>query len=409
MPSKNELCPQCGAILKTPVCMKCGYDSAAIDEVLAADTDLDENESAAVKPIPEKIETREQVRSIFTDIAVASGTEAKIPEKVKQKKYVMPAVLSVMVVGILAAAYWRFIYFTPDYVSPMVLSASEIQASDGDVDVSQADDEKTIDLQSGLEAGNFEAGNFAQFGSTDTKVMVQAFNLKNIFEKFRKESALKEIQDAYKISDDDLEVYFTKGFAYFVPGDNIDTWGFVIGVNDKEYVEKRLADFAKNKENPKYKYVNYSVELVETTGTGEIMEGTPSAEEDQDKDKANDSDKDKDEDSGEEATDDNNQMYLLISNSNEYLDQMKEASEGNLTNLANEAVYAQSKADLPKVGEILVYREGNASVWNMLADIVAEKYDYVGLDKVLKAMEATGSVFYSVDSKVKVAMSEEDK
>ena len=399
MPGKYEMCEQCGSILKTPVCMKCGYDSAAIAEVSSDDETIEPSKNPETKAVPDEIEAHEQVRSIFTDIAIASGVVgADAPKKGVQKRFLAPLLLFFVFSSFIGASYWRFIYFTPEYVSPLVLSAEDIKAVDGAVESTAStsenpENEKTIELDSGLEEGNFATGNFAQFGAPNTQILIQAFNIKNVFKRFEKEQVLKELQDGYKVSDDDLEVYFSKGFAYFVPGENLDTWGFVIGVNvkGKEYVEKRVAEFKVKKENPKYKFAKYSAALVEIS-VEKVEESTESAEE-------------KNEET-EDSSAPNSQLFLLISNSKEYLDQMKEASEGNLTNLANEATYARSKVDLPQVGEVMVYKEKDTPVWATLADVIAGKYSYVGLDKILKTIQSVGLAFYSVDSKLKISLSE---
>lgn len=421
MPSKDELCQQCGAILKTSVCLKCGYDSTDVEEILSAEESSGaDDQQETVKVTPEKIESHEQVQSIFNDIATASGVAEDVPEaKPTVPRYLAPVFLSLILFALAGLSYWRFIYFTPEYISPLVLSASDIKAVDGAVEstasaaAANSDTEKTIDLESRLEAGNFAVGNFAQFGASNTKVLVQAFDIKNVFAKFKKEDVIKEIQEEYKISDDDFDVYFSKGFAYFIPGDNLDTWGFAIGVNDKSYVQKRLEEFKDKKENEKYEFAKYSVSLVEAKKeTFDIEESTSSAEDsdDQDADTAKSDEEDKKDVSKEEDTEKDTtegDLYLLISNSNEYLDQMRESAEGNLTNLSNEIVYANSKADLPQLGEVLLYKRENAEVWPMLIEIVSDKYSYVGLDKVLETIKSTGAAFYSVDSKLRISMSED--
>lgn len=402
-------------MLKTPVCLKCGYDSAAIAELSDPDVNIEPNENTQATPIPEKIETHEQVRSIFTDMAMASGMESAPIVATVRRGYIPPAILGMFLVALAAGFFWRFVYFTPDYASPLVLSAADIKAMDGDTEIADTsmnvENEKNVELETGLEEGNFTVGNFAQFGDPGINVFIQAFNLRNVYEKFGKADVLEAIQKEYDISDDDADVYFSKGFAYYVPDENLDRWGFAIGVNNKEFVEQRLVDFTKKKENPKYAYSKYFVDLVEVdTEKPLVNESTESAEEvGDDEENSEDEESEKAEGSEEEATeedDDSKQYYLLVSNSNEYLDQMKESSEGNLTNLANEVIYANSKSDLPQIGEVLIYKSDNASVWDMLADIAASKYSYVGLDKVLKTIQTTGAAFYSVDSKLRISLSE---
>ena len=158
--------------------------------------------------------------------------------------------------------------------------------------------------------------------------------------------------------------------------------------------------------------MNYYASLVEVEiATEEIDESTESAEKNDDEgadssDEEEETDEDTEDENADETEEEDGNLFLLVSNSNEYLDQMEESSEGNLSNLANEVVYARSKADLPQLGEVLVYKVKDAAVWPMLVDIVADKYTYVGLDKVLESVRSTGAAFYSVDSKLRILMSE---
>lgn len=421
MPSKYELCQQCGSMLKTDVCLKCGFDPEAEKKI--PDENIEEiEEFVEVQEDENNEEGHQEVRSIFSEIAASSGLETLEEKPAKKKrKFIAPLILSFILLLIAGASYWRFIYYTPEYVSPLVLSASDIRDLGGAVESTAAasletDSEINIDLNSQLVEGNFESGNFAQFGSPSIQVFIQAFDIKNVFDRMGSLEIIESLQEEYDVDDDDLSVYFSSGFAYFIPNENLDTWGFAIQVNDAEFIKSRIEAFANNKEDPDYEFSKYFTDLVEVSPKSSdeivISEGeTENKTEEENTEDTEDSEAESSEESENTEESETEQVestyYLLVSNSNEYLDQMKESSEGNLTNLANEAIFVQAKGNSPKIGEVFVYKEPGTDVWEILAGIAASKYDFVGLDKVLETVITRGSVFYSVDDRLRISLTED--
>lgn len=397
-----SVCPNCDSIVKEDVCLKCGY--LFVDQKELKRT---KKEKPKEEPILSK------VASIFTELDTESITKNLDESEevvLKTPPRIYPVFLGLLLLVLGMFSYWHFIYLTPDYLSPLVLSAHDIRDLVVNVNGIDVDSipltninstEKTLDFKSTLVEGNFETGNFAQFAHPNINLFIQAFGINDVYKNYISGPLLKTIQTDYGISDDDLDVYFSKGFAVVLPDKDLNMWGFVIEVKDKDYVSERLVKFKKNKEDKNYELANIEMALVEVTNTpdGEkasVGEGDKSIKE---KDS-----KTSDDPQGDKVLPkaEGTRYYLLMSDSKEFLDQMKESSEGNLPNLKEDIIFAGTKADLPKLGQSFVYKKEDSVTWKLFVDKFALKFDYVGLGKILKNVNSNGIVFYSIGDKFKI-------
>lgn len=359
MVTNLKICPKCDSVIKGTVCLNCGY--------------VIEKPSKDINPTENATAPKESVTSLFSKFQDVD--EEDLTNLVSTKsKAVKPIILGVALLVLGLLSYWRFVYFTPDFISPLVLSAIDVKEKVVEptrIKVNQptfasAENERTIQLESDLTEGNFEQGELANFGSLDTTLMIQAFDVGKIANKFVNEELMNSIKDTFDMDEDDIEVYFSKGFAVLFPSPSLERWGFVIQVSDADYISDRVRVFeGEERKSLTDDFKSYYAQVV--TLNSDVH-------------------------------------YLLISNSKEYLDQMKESSEGNVVNLANDLGFTQSRVDLPSVGEAYLYNR-SPELWVRLAEKIATKYEFVGLDKILSQLDSTGSVFYSKDGKLKIVQS----
>src|SRR3989344_4423564 len=351
--SAFKICEKCDSAYTGIVCLKCGHfeDVSHQDEHVVKSGNFGFLSSAI----------NENSADLSTDI------------KKKKGGMFFPFFLGMILLGIGGYAYFRFVYFTPDYISPSVLSAKVITSpSEAVNDVVEISDskEKSIPLDIAHEEGSFDQYDFAQFASPDTSLLVTAFNIRSVLSKYYEDKEiLKNLKSEFDLSDNDIDVFFSKGFAVYFPEGDFSTWGFSIYVEDQSFgfVDSRFSKLKDKKEKKGFVFKDYFADVVEV-----------------------------------KADDQKSNHFLLVSNSKEYLDQMKESSEGNVTNLSMDIKYSRVKADLPKLGQVFIYRKYDSEIWNLLVSWISEKYDYVGLDKILSAIDAPGIVFFSNNSKLKI-------
>ena len=379
--SNYKVCPDCDSVVKGEVCLKCGK---VLDESLA---NVEGGEISLQEISPHK-----EVQSIFTDLIDKEDKIVPVVKRESKAKKLVPAVLAFILFLGLGLNFYKFIYTTPKYFSPLVLSTANgkkfasIDSENPEVlpATTLADNEKLVDIKPDLKEGNFESHNYLQFASSDIPLLVQVFDVKNIFNKFIDSKKYEGIKKDLDISDDDIDAYMSNDFAILYPQKDLKTWGASIFVKDEEFVTKKLDMFNKNKEKKDSKYKDYYAEIVSIIPKVEgVNESTPSAEELAKAKKAQD-------------------KYLLVSNSKEYLDQMKELSEGNIISLANDLKLATAKEDIAPVGLAYVYKSEDSSVWDLFAEYVGKKYDYVGLDKILSNIKSNGIGFYAKENKLKI-------
>lgn len=353
-----KICEKCDSAYTGNVCLKCGHfeDASHNDNRLDDTAQKSENFGFLTSAI------NESRSKLSADL-----------RSVKQKKrgFFFPLFLGMVLLGIGGYAYFRFIYFTPEYISPAVLSA-QITKKPGEVvnEVVEISDskEKSIPLDIGHEEGNFDQYDFAQFASPDTSLLITAFNIRDVLSKYYEDKGiLKNLKSEFDLSDNDIDVFFSKGFSVYFPDSDFSKWGFAIYVEDQNFVDSRVSKLKDKKEKKGFVFKDYFADVVEI-----------------------------------KSDDEKSIHFLLISNSKEYLDQMKESSEGNLTNLAVDIKYTRVKTDLPKLGQVSFYRKIDSSIWNLMVEWIASKYDYVGLDKILSAIDAPGIVFFSNSQKLKI-------
>ncbi|PIR42801.1 hypothetical protein CO058_03505 [candidate division WWE3 bacterium CG_4_9_14_0_2_um_filter_35_11] len=358
MSSALKICEKCDGAFTGLVCLKCGNFAEFTNK---------END----QPIASKEEFG-FLASVINENAAFEKPEINIP-KSKKFKFLFPLILGVLLFGIGSFAYWRFVYTTPDYISPFVLSAVDVRPGEVVSDVVEISDskEKAIPLDIKHEQGSFDQYDFAQFATPDTSLIVSAFNISDVLTKYFDDlDVLKNIKTEFDISDSDIDVFFSKGFAVLFPKEDFSTWGFSIYTADKSFADSKVKILKAKKEKNKFIFHDYFAGVVEIKPA--------------------------------EGTEDKSMYFLLVSNSKEYLDQMKESSEGNVTNLSTDIKYSRVKDDLPNVGQVFIYRKIDSSIWDLFVGWIASKYDYVGLDKILMAIDAPGTVFFSNSSKLKI-------
>lgn len=432
MSANQSICPKCGAVIKGDACLACGFlpESEQVTTSI-----LPQNAAAESKNTPEKeTESNEEVmqldepteevkpaepevtKSIFTELAAQSKDqsarmqiEVDTPQN-PAKRFIAPGILALLLLALAAASYWRFIYFTPDYISPLVLAAT---AQSSEVE-SLSDTEKTLDMQVELQEGNFDRFEFEEFASPDIALMIHAFDIERVSNSYISDGVIDEVQEVFDLSDDDLDVYFSKDFAIFFPEQDLKIWGFAINVTDKEFVDEKLAVLTKEQENDDFKYSGYYAGVV-TKGENAFKEVLE--EEDSEDEENTDSEEESDENTESEDTENEAaepteeleepeaKYYLLVSNSKEYFDQMRESSEGNVPNLAGDVKFAQSKLSLPTIGQVYIYRDDSVQAWDIFSGYIASKISYEGIDKILKSIQAKGLAIYSKDSKLKIVSS----
>lgn len=355
MSSVLKICEKCDSGYAGSVCLKCGNFT----------------EPAVSDAKPQKEDFGFLTSAIIENNSKVDDNSRSFDKK--KRKFIFPFILGLILLSIGSYAYWLFVYTTPNYVSPYVLSASDSRPGfiEDEVVVEVSDPkEKAIPLDINHNEGSFDQYDFAQFASPDTSLMVSAFNLPSVLSKyFEDEDIIKNIKEEFDVSDNDIDVFFSKEFAIFIPGEDFSKWGIAVYTADKSFVDSKVEILNKNREKSKFVFKDYFADVVEVKP---------------------------------EEEDAKSEYFLLVSNSKEYLDQMKESSEGNLTNLATDIKYSTIKAELPKVGQVFVYRKEDASVWNLFISWIATKYDYIGLDKILMAIDAPGVVFFSSNSKLKI-------
>jgi hypothetical protein len=390
-----------------------------------------------------------QVQSIFLDIAKSSDSTVETIKVIKAagRSKLLPIILVLILIIIAILSYWRFILLTPEFISPIVLSASDVKDISNGKEVEVAGkldtNEKSLPFTMETPQGNFDQRYLEQFAPTETRLLIHAFDVNNAFDKFWDKEIYKELQAEYNFTENDMDVYLAKGFVLLYPEDDFSKWGFVVGVEEKSkaFLKERIEKFNVKKEDPKYELKGRYAELVEISETGKltsvgkdttlVLDEKDDKEEEKDtgtkeitdKNQKTEEDETVNQDEGEVAGESTVQLaqsnntetpkrhfsagsYLLVSNNKELLDQMKESAEGNLPNLGDSIEFSGTKLELPTIGQVLVYKKENSNIWNMFSDWAATKVDYVGLDKVLKQITSRGFASYSKEDKVIIKTSD---
>ncbi|OGC51647.1 hypothetical protein A2982_02100 [candidate division WWE3 bacterium RIFCSPLOWO2_01_FULL_39_13] len=444
MSDPGTICPKCSSLIKEDLCPNCGFSvSEGADSFNKTAPNPDSGKAVSLNPdvkdysVIEKSDSENSedgdgvkenskeekgevvdnpaVNSIFADMVSKSGVHQSISssnnveEEGRSKLFfLIPASLFFLLAGITAFAYYQFVYKSTVILSPAASGSEEVlSVSESGPEVPSANlnlngAEKTVDLDDGLKEGNFEAYPFAKVIPPDVNLTVQLFDIKGIFGKFISDDKFNALLKEFDVTDNDVEVYFSDGFVIVYPYSDLSTWGYVQNIKNKDFIEKRLAGFEKKKESSKYEYKDYYAQIVEIQieeggsliGSREDAASVPESEAKNQAEEA-----DQDESSTEPPP---GMLFLTVSNSKEFLDRMKEISEGNLPSLADDINFVQSKTDLPFVGDVYVYRNDDTPVWSLFLDKITPFFDYTGLDKILKEIKTTGTVFYSKDGKLKI-------
>ncbi len=371
-----KVCEKCGALIKGEVCLRCGNIPGKVNAEVSSLTDTTPKEKH-----PEGITEAETV--VATSIFEKLNPDIFKPDpayalRLARHKKVFIAVLAMFLLALGALSYWIFNARQQDFVSPVVLSAADI-ANDTQTFTNSTDlNEKTLELSLNLTQGNFAKDDFAIFAEP-ANLFVHLFDIKKYLNDYINKEVFDAVKTDFKLKDDDIDVYLSEGFALVYPESSTSSWGFVTKVKNKDFINEKLKVFEANKaaaeksnKKPlasktfKIDYKNVEAKLVE------VPRG------------------------------DDKDLYLLVSNSKEFLDRMKELSEGIIPNLSSSAIYAQSKKSLPALGYALVYKDGSNHAWEEYAGWFASKFDYTGLDKILKTVKSSLLVVYGDDLKTNI-------
>jgi len=372
------VCPQCKIEGKDHACPKCGM----------------------ILSCPVKKNPFSSVTTIRTE-----------PERTLQKPIL--SLLSLLLALTVAFSYWRFVYYKPvEFVAPVVLSAKTEDASKLAVFDST---EKTIPVEVDLKEGNFLIDNLYQFAPSDIPLAVQAFNIENVLKNHGNKDIYEAFKNDFDITDDDLSTYLSSGFLLLFPDTTLNDWGFVVRVNEqgKDFVEERVNQLndSLKEEKDDYAYKKYSARLIEITTTGESKDvvdklAAENVLDDVIVDK-------KDEDAVIESTMSSEatasepvsktEYFLLVSTSKDFLDQMKENSEGNLENLSTDVEFVKARDELPGFGQVFVFKQGEKNAWEGFVGRFVLEYKKEGLEKVLNSYKSLGIVLRSVDSNLKIS------
>lgn len=372
------ICPQCNIEGKDHTCPKCGM----------------------ILSCPVK-------RNPFSSVATIR-TE---PERTLQKPVL--SLLSVALALIVAFSYWRFVYYKPDeFVAPVVLSAKTEKAPILAVFDST---EKTIPVEVDLKEGNFLIDDLYQFVPSDIPLVVQAFDIANILKNHGNKNLYDSFKKDFDITDDDLSTYLSGGFLVLFPDTTLNNWGFVVKVNEpgKDFVEKRVKQLNDNlkEEKDDYLYKKYSARLVKITTNGKTKEVVDKLDAENvlgdivvDK-KTNDAVIESTMSSESTASEgvSKTSYYLLVSTSQDFLDQMKENSEGNIENLSTDVKFVRARDKLPGFGQLFVFKQGEKNAWEGFVGRFVLEYKKDGLEELLNSYKSIALVMRSIDSKLKIS------
>jgi hypothetical protein len=402
MENSPILCPDCGALILKDYCSICGYHPLQ-DKKTEDNVDPDSDQTPEVV---EKTESVEKI-SIFDTSLLGnrdSSSEKKTRKKSKKGSFAFISLLFLLLIGVSAYYYWLYQSTVSTFLSPLP-DFDIANAEDGlTMDTSSDSEEIVLDYKIDIAEGNFQQQNFAQFAGPEITIYTQMFNTFEFLKKFQEEETVNKLLKDLELEEDDMKVYLSSGFAVIIPDDNFDRWGYTVGVIDKKYAEGKIAALEKlkvKKGNEMYK------DIYARVITFKVEE--PAVDEDKDsdsKDEVKDDDKDaaKDAAADDKAAETSTEVhYLIVSNSKEYMDQMKEMSEGVLPNLANSALFAQAQKALPTVGNALIFHNKKVAFSNDYYQWFASKFDYEGLDKVLEAIRSSAIVLYSQSERLKIA------
>lgn len=404
MPAYKEnspsICPDCGSLILKDYCSICGYHSLQ-DKKIKENIDADK--------IPDSIgkdESKPTEKISIFDTSLASPnqiTEKKVHKKSKKGSVAFVSVLFLLLAGVSAYYYWLYQSTVSTFLSPLADFTITNAENGMTVDVSPDSEEIVLDYNIDIDQGNFQQQDFAQFAGPEITIYTQMFNTFEFLKKFQKEETVTKLLKDLVLDEDDMKVYLSSGFAIIIPDDNFDRWGYAVGVVDKKYAEGKIAALEKlkgKKGNEMYKDIYARLVTFKVDEPGDASDEDKS--EDKEDSESNEASNDKDSDKATEETP-KEAYYLIVSNSKEYMDQMKEMSEGVLPNLANSALFAQAQKALPTVGNALIFHNKKVEFSNDYYQWFASKFDYEGLDKVLEAIPSSAVILYSQAERLKIA------
>ena len=383
---KSIICPKCGALIIKDFCPKCGYSRYDKEDLL----EIDEEQTKEIQSVEGKA-------SLFENKSEVRRTP-KIKIHSKKFRIGVAASLILLLSGVCVYYYWllqsaasTFLSPTADFVIP--------NAEEGLlVDINTDSEEAIIDFNIGLDEGNFLQYNFAQYAAPEVSIYMQMFGTYDFLKKFYAEDVTQKYLKDLDLAEDDLNVYLSPGFAVVLPDDNFDRWGYTSAIINKKYVEEKISlleNLRDKKKNVAYKDLYAKIVTIKTAAPADSdneTDGENSGNENAEKSPKN-----------SDAAEIVEVNYLLVSNSKEYLDQMKEVSEGVLPNLATSALFAQAQKALPAIGNVMIYRNKKVEFWRGYYEWFGSKFEYEGLNKVLENIESSTIVLYSQAGKLKIA------
>ncbi len=316
---------------------------------------------------------------------------------------------------VLGAGIWRFYYYTPkSFIRPLDITGYYKKGEN--IPLAKFDNrEQTIPIDVDLTKGNFLIENFYQFISQNLKLSVEGFNIVNVLNRFAEKPVYESFKKEFDVTDDDLKTYLSSGFLLLFPSENLDQWGFVIRVNDigKDFVEERVNKFNDKlkEENKNYPYNKYSARLVKIVSTDDVkvVIDNLSSEKVIEEDKKQDLPSQNVLPEGsieaklkEKAPKIKTEYFLLVSTSKDFLDEMKENSEGNISNITTDLEFAKARKELPPFGQLFIFKQGTNNAWEDFVGRFVLVFPYDGLEELLNSYKSFALSFYSVDSKLKI-------
>ena len=316
--------------------------------------------------------------------------------------------------GITVFSVWRFVIYKPqEFVTPVVLSAKTVEKG-GDIPLAKFNsNEYTVPIEVDLKEGNFLLDDLYQFVPIDIGMTVQGFDIASVLRDHGNKDLFESFKKDFDVSDDDLNTYLSAGFLVLFPKSTINEWGFVSRVNEKgvDFVKERVDKFNENLKDKgdDYKYSKYRVRLVKIVSD----DNSKKVEDDLSAEKVIEQINNGDEENGskdsepKESTSEvkpvtNISYYLLVSTSDDFLDQMKENSEGNIENITTDLSFVKARSELPSFGQLFIFKRGDKNAWEGFTGLFTLEFYYDGLENVLNSYDSIGLVFYSSGNKLKI-------
>lgn len=392
----RKVCPKCDSLILNAFCIKCGFNAESLDDdsstiksekiLHTANHQSKHSKIKVVTSVKDEEETS-ILQKIIRESNITSLDDVIIENtsRLLDHKFSLSALL-VSLTFVFLLYFYLLQINKPNYLSPVIvneIAQLKNKVTDLANDIkNQGDDNSdlyTFVYKSEFPEANLNNKMLYNFVPPKNQAILHISDFRSYYKDFLSGSSYKEVLKDFDIKEDDVKVYFTNGFLLTFSEDSLDQFGFITEVKDKNFIDKKLEVYnkkylastkndpkAKNVVSPKSGYLyNRVVEL------------------------KNEGDKE-------------SNYFLLISNSKDYLDELKESSEGNLKNLNNDAVFHDVKSKLNITGHLFVYKKDKESLWPKIVTKIFEKYHNDDLLKYLSKAKSKGLVVYSKDGKMNI-------